>query len=42
MVVVAAYLMRARGIGPGEAFKLVAAKREVMISRGVGDLLYYI
>ena len=41
-VVVAGYLMRTRGIQPEEALKLVAAKRQIAVTPGVGELLWHL
>ena len=39
-VVVAAYLMESRGLGPGEAIALVAARREIDVTPALLDLLH--
>jgi protein-tyrosine phosphatase len=38
-VVVAGYLMRSQGIGSDEAVRLVAARRQIVISQGLEQLL---
>ncbi len=38
-VVVAGYLMRSQGIGADEAVRLVAARRQIVISQGLEQLL---